>query len=56
MHDDGKDDSCDIPISPTNMNQYIVWATGGLGETAFIHFNRADRKFFDKVLWPRKLL
>lgn len=36
------DDVCDIPIDPSNMNQYIVWANGGLGETAFIHFNRAD--------------
>lgn len=38
-------DACDTTIDPNNMNQYIVWAIGGLGETAFIHFNRADREF-----------
>ena len=32
-------------MDPTNQMQYIVWAMGGLGETAFIHFSRSDRKF-----------
>ncbi len=39
-----KDDSvCDTDFTP-NMQQYIVWAIGGLGQTAFIHFSRANRK------------
>ena len=37
-------DMCDINFAPSNTNQYIVWAVGGLGETAFIHFSRANRK------------
>ena len=36
-------DSCDIDFT-VNQNQYIVWAIGGLGETAFIHFQRSDSK------------
>ena len=38
---DTGDDDCDIDVDPTNVNQYIVWANGGLGETAFIHFRRS---------------
>ena len=41
------DDTCDSDIDPSNQDQYIVWANGGLGETAFIHFNRAD----GELLW-----
>ncbi len=36
------DSTCDIPIDPLNMEQYIVWGVGGLGETAFQHFKRAS--------------
>ena len=39
------DDECDIPIDVTRTDQYIVWANGGLGATAFIHFDRADREW-----------
>ncbi len=35
------DSSSDRPIDPGNVNQYVVWSVGGLGETAFIHFKRA---------------
>jgi hypothetical protein len=38
------DTGCDQVINPNLMNQYIVWANGGLGETAFIHFTRSDRE------------
>ena len=38
------DSTCDITIDPANQNQHIVWATGGLGATAFKHFIRAERK------------
>ena len=38
------DSACDITIDPNNTDQYIVWAIGGLGETAFKHFNRANSK------------
>ena len=38
------DTTCDTSIDPTNSNQYIVWAIGGLGETAFRHFIRANGK------------
>ena len=34
-------DDCEKDIDPANVNQYIVWATGGLGETAFIHSERS---------------
>ena len=40
------DSTCDITIDPTNQNQYIVWGVGGLGETAFKHFTRAECKCF----------
>ena len=36
------DNTCDIPVDPDNENQYIVWGIGGLGETAFKHFIRAE--------------
>ena len=39
------DSTCDITIDPNNTNQYIVWGVGGLGETAFKHFIRADGRF-----------
>lgn len=35
-------DRCDRAIDPSNQNQYIVWGIGGLGETAFKHFARAN--------------
>ena len=44
MHGNTADTTCDTSIDPTNSNQYIVWAIGGLGETAFKHFLRADGK------------
>ena len=37
------DDRCDIDIDPDRIEQYVVWAVGGLGVTAFKHFNRAER-------------
>lgn len=40
------DSTCDINIDPTNSNQFIVWAIGGLGRTAFKHFINAKCKFF----------
>ncbi|XP_064398586.1 protein Skeletor, isoforms B/C-like [Halichondria panicea] len=36
------DDTCDLPIDPDNEEQYIVWAVGGLGNTAYKHFARAS--------------
>ena len=36
------DDACDLELDPNNTNQYIVWGVGGLGETAFRHFERAQ--------------
>ena len=36
------DTTCDTNIDPDNENQYIVWAVGSLGETAFKHFLRAE--------------
>ncbi len=38
------DSTCDIPIDPLNMEQYIVWGVGPLerGEIAFQHFKRAS--------------
>jgi len=36
------DSTCDIPIDPTNLNQYVVWAIGAVGDTAFKHFDRAS--------------
>ena len=38
------DDVCDLALDPDNENQYIVWGVGGLGETAFRHFTRAQSK------------
>ena len=38
------DDVCDLALDPDNENQYIVWGIGGLGETAFRHFTRAQSK------------
>ena len=38
------DTVCDLPIDSSNTNQYIVWAVGGLGVTAFKHFSRAACK------------
>ena len=35
---------CDLALDPDNENQYIVWGVGGLGETAFRHFTRAQSK------------
>jgi hypothetical protein len=35
-------DECDQDINPDNENQYIVWGVGGLGDTAFRHFVRAE--------------
>ena len=43
------DSTCDITIDPNNTNQYIVWGVGGLGETAFKHFIRANCKFVSNV-------
>jgi len=40
------DSTCDITIDPDNTNQYIVWGVGGLGETAFKHFIRAEGRCF----------
>ena len=44
------DSTCDIPIDPLNMEQYIVWGVGGLGETAFQHFKRASGELHVLVL------
>lgn len=38
------DSTCDIAFDPDNEEQYIVWAVGGVGETAFKHFRRAEGK------------
>ena len=38
------DDVCDLALDPDNENQYIAWGIGGLGETAFRHFTRAQSK------------
>ena len=38
-------DECDKVIDPDNENQYIVWGVGGLGDTAFRHFVRAESEF-----------
>ena len=35
-------DQCDRTLNTTVENQYIVWGMGGLEETAFIHFARAQ--------------
>jgi hypothetical protein len=35
-------DECDLPLDPDNEDQYVVWGVGGLGETAFRHFIRAQ--------------
>ena len=35
------DTTCDRTMDP-GQNQYTVWAVGGLGETAFKHFIRAE--------------
>ena len=35
------DTTCDSTMVPTQ-DQYIVWGVGGLGETAFKHFIRAE--------------
>ena len=46
------DPVCDIDFDISNQDQYIVWAIGGLGETAFVHFVRSDRKsFFITFFW-----
>lgn len=34
-------DACDLALDP-DREQYIVWGVGGLGETAFKHFIRAN--------------
>ena len=44
VHTCTADSDCDQDFDPDNEEQFIVWAIGGLGETAFIHFERADRK------------
>ena len=36
------DSVCDIEFNANSLDRYIVWAIGGLGETAFRHFIRAD--------------
>ena len=36
------DSTCDLIISPDNENQYILWAIGGLEQTAFKHFIRTE--------------
>ena len=41
------DSTCDLPLNPNNTQQYIVWGIGGLGETAFKHFSRAEGKLLD---------
>ena len=38
------DSTCDLNIDPDNEEQYIVWGVGGVGETAFKHFERANGK------------
>ena len=43
------DSTCDITIDPDNTDQYIVWGIGGLGETAFKHFDRAEGRFYSFV-------
>ena len=43
------DSTCDITIDPDNADQYIVWGIGGLGETAFKHFDRAEGRFYSSV-------
>ena len=37
-------------LDPDNEQQYIVWGIGGLGETAFRHFTRAQGKVHHRVL------
>ena len=39
LHTD--DSLCDSTINPSQP-QYVVWGVGGLGETAFKHFKRAQ--------------
>ena len=34
-------DACDLALDPDE-DQFIVWGVGGLGETAFKHFIRAN--------------
>ena len=43
-------DECDRDINPDNENQYIVWGVGGLGDTAFRHFVRAESEFGETSL------
>ena len=43
-------DECDQDIDPDNENQYIVWGVGGLGDTAFRHFVRAESEFGETSL------
>ena len=39
-----------MDLDPDNEDQYIVWGVGGLGETAFRHFVRAEGKEHSLVL------
>ena len=51
------DSACDTNFNVSNQNQFIVWAIGGLGETAFIHFERANRKLIvNRLLLTKWLL
>lgn len=38
------DTECDIDFDVNNQNQFIVWAIGGLDQTAFIHTERSPCK------------
>ena len=40
------DTTCDSTMDPSQ-DQYIVWGVGGLGETAFKHFIRAECELCD---------
>ena len=40
---------CDLSFNP-DQPQYMVWAVGGIGETAFVHFSRADRECSDMYI------
>ncbi len=44
------DSTCDLAIDPDSL-VYVVWAVGPLGDTAFRHARRADRKPAYKAIY-----